>query len=135
MNRLVKRLAVEVVPLRLEHLDELGHPDPACLGPYAYAGLRGGKCIAAAGITESWVGRGYAWFFENGLTKREWVEVTRLIKNALDSADFRRVEAAVYDSHDAGHRWASRLGFHLESVCSQYMPNGETGRLYVRFKE
>lgn len=131
----MKRSALEVVPLRLKHLEELGHPDPACLGPHSQAGLRDGKCVAAAGITEAWSGRGYAWFFENGLTKREWVEVTRLIRKALQSFDLRRIEAAVYDGHDAGHKWALKLGFHLESVCPRYMPNGETGRLYVKFKE
>jgi hypothetical protein len=125
---------VEVVPLQLRHLEEIGQSGTAHLGSFSYAGLRDGRVVAIAGITEQWTGRGYAWFSDNGLTRREWVEVTKHVEDGLERAGktFNRIEAAVYEHHDAGHRWAKRLGFRLESVGHKYMPDGSTGYVYAR---
>lgn len=106
-------------------------------GDWEWIGYRNGKEIGKAGITTCWEGRGYGWLYEYGLTKREWIEVTKHVLDALDEArrHFNRIEIAVYHNHPAGHRWARRLGFQLEHQPKRYMPNGENGYLYVMFGE
>lgn len=106
-------------------------------GQWEWTGFRNGKEVGRAGLTECWTGRGYGWFYDKGLTKREWVQATNAVGLGLHEAlkHFNRIEVVVYDSHEAGHLWAERLGFELETVCKRYMPNGDTGRIYVMFGE
>lgn len=124
-------MAVEVVPLTLEHLEDLGTTGQ--LGDFSFAAVRDGKTVAVSGITEQWTGLGYAWFYAPDLRLRDWPVITRLIRMGIERArgHFRRLEIAVYDSHEAGHRWAVKLGFHLVAVCPKRMPDGSTGRLYA----
>lgn len=124
---------IDVVPLELRHLEEIGAPDTAHLGDFSFAGLRDGRVVAISGITEQWTGLGYAWFYAPALAPRDWALVTRLVRAGIDRARgrFRRLEIAVYDGHEAGCRWAKRLGFHLVAVCPARMPDGSAGRLYA----
>lgn len=104
---------------------------------WTWAAYTDGREVARSGITECWPGRGYAWFYDKGLTKREWVQATKKVAWALAEGrrHFNRIEMAVYHNHPAGHKWAQKLGFRLEGQYPRYMPNGETGYVYVMFGE
>lgn len=130
-SRVKKRSGVEVLPLTLDHLEEIDAPGQ--LGDFSFAGLRDGKVIAVSGIIEQWTGLGYAWFYAPDPELRDWPVITRLVRLGIEKARdrFRRLEIAVYDGHEAGHRWAVKLGFHLVAVCPKRMPDGSTGRLYA----
>ena len=132
---------MEVTKLEPRHIRDIRAvtpcttPTESLLGDYAFAGLRDGKTVVIAGIQELWKGRGHAWFYAGELSKREWLEVTRLLKEGIEKSPYGRIEITVLDKHDAGHRWARKLGFKPEAFCRKYMPSGEDGWIYSIVRE
>ncbi len=100
---------------------------------WVWKAYRDGNEVVSGGITECWPGRGYAWFHDKGMSKRDWVQATKQARECLKEAmsHFNRIEIAVYENHPAGHRWAEKLGFNLEATLPRYMPDGSKGCLYA----
>lgn len=102
------------------------------LTEFSFCALKDKKVVAVSGITEMWEGRGVAWFYSRNLTKRDWVEITRLVEGGIKEAmkKFRRIEIAVVEQHRTGRNWAKRLGFQYECRAESYTPNGNAAWLY-----
>lgn len=102
-------------------------------GP-AWAAIADGEVIACAGLVPVWEGRAYAWALLARGAGRHMLRLTRQIRSRLDAAGYRRVEMAVDSGFGAGCRWATLLGFRLETPFPMqgYLPNGKAAYLYAR---
>lgn len=107
--------------------------------PYSMTAMHNGVPVACGGILPIWDHRGYVWsFFSDRMTARLFYRAHTLTKRAIDSAPFKRIEAAVEVDFEAGHRWIKALGFICETpttVARHYLPNGADCLLYARIKE
>jgi hypothetical protein len=89
------------------------------------------------GIFEVWEGRGKAWAAFGVVPERAWPAITEKARSTLAAArevGLCRIEATVQEGFDAGHRWARRLGFVLETPEPMrfFGPDGASHYLYSR---
>ncbi|MGE4334966.1 MAG: GNAT family N-acetyltransferase [Pigmentiphaga sp.] len=93
-----------------------------------------GQVIACAGIVQMHDERGTAWAMLSADALRHFKTLHRVIGAVLDRAPWQRIEMTVDVRHDAGCRWAERLGFVQEGRMRAYTPDGRDCFLYARVK-
>ena len=141
---------LRVLPFRASHLDALCLQDAQAgiasflnsgvadsleaAGP-AFSALYGEEVIACAGTMEVWSGRLQAWALLSPCGPKRFLEVHRAVTRFLDEQTARRIETAVDCEFEAGHRWASLLGFRLEAPrMRNFGPDGRDAALYARVR-
>ncbi len=100
-----------------------------------FAAVDGDKVLCVAGVLVLWEGRGLGWSVLGRSWRRHARAITGAVKAFLDTSPIRRIEVGVRCDHEAGHRWARRLGFKLE--CGRMKAWGADGldyALYARVK-
>jgi hypothetical protein len=92
--------------------------------------------IACAGVVELWPGRAYAWALLDKSAGKHFIAITRAIRDKLNALPYRRIEMAVDEHFEQGHRWAKMLGFNRETTTPMraYNPDGGNCHLYARIR-
>ena len=101
-------------------------------GHGSWTGLWRDEPIVVAGLVPQWPGRHIAWaYFARGTLRHlPWISERVMEKLAEVKG---RVELTVRADFRAGHRWAKRLGFEVETPrLRAYGPEGEDHVGYVR---
>ena len=138
---------MEIVPLRAEHCLALSDFAPAHrtlkmtpemavdledVGGFA---VLDGDVLAIGGIFQQWRGVGLAWAWLSRSWRRHARAITAAAEAHLSASDLVRIETAVRCDYAAGHRWARRLGFTLETPCARkWGPDGSDYSIYVRVR-
>jgi hypothetical protein len=97
----------------------------------AYTIADGAEIVAIVGLIMQWEGCARAYAFLGEKAGAHMIKVTRRIRAYLQKCTIRRIEAAVQDDFDAGHRWAYLLGFKAEGWMRKYW-NDHDALLYAR---
>ena len=92
------------------------------------------RIICIAGVVRNHAASGTAWTVMAPGCWGHMGELTRILRNYLDGAEYRRVDMMVRAEFAVGHRWASRLGFKREAVLRHWAPDGGDMVLHARFK-
>lgn len=140
-------MSLEVVPYRAAHLHALRlQPWQAATrvtDVYAqalesaggsYTATLAGHPVACAGIVEQWEGRGLCWALLSPDVGPHFIQLTRIVRRALNLAHYRRVEAIVDAEHAEGIRWAVALGFEVEARLRKCTPEGRDAFMYARVR-
>lgn len=139
---------IEVHPFKPADLDELrlqpaqeylaafvGRPgygqELVDAGP-CYTVRRDGLVICCAGVVNLWAGRASAWALLSWDAGRSMRGLHREVLRFLDGCGIRRVEAYVYPQFEAGHRWATMLGFEREGLLRAFGLDGSDMVMYSR---
>lgn len=93
-----------------------------------------GRPVACGGIAEQWPGRAEAWTLLSDEALLMFRHVHRVARGAIANAPWSRVEMKVDAQHDAGVRWARRLGFECEGLMRKYTTDGRDIFLFARVK-
>lgn len=101
---------------------------------HAWTVIDGETIVACAGFVEHWHNRAYAWALIGDEAGRRMVPLTRIVRQFLDQSPWPRIETAVDEAFEAGHRWAKLLGFEKEGVMRHYSPEGRDCALYARVR-
>lgn len=84
--------------------------------PHAYTLLDGDNPLICAGVVELWEERAYVWsFLSADFTPAKFRRMHTFAREWIEWLPFDRLEAAVEDSFEAGHRWVETLGFERET--------------------
>ena len=98
-----------------------------------YTAFNDEQIIAFSGVLERWEGYGTAWTYILTKDRYDLLFITRAVKSFIETCcDYRRLELTVAKDFDAGHRWATLLGFSPEGVMRRYDPSGRDHVLYAR---
>jgi len=141
---------MQVVPYKAEHMDQLDMQEAqqylavyldarlrkSLEGDFSFTLLDGDEVLCCAGIVEQWQNRGMVWaYIANGIGPGRFTVLHQHAKRLLDIAPFDRIEAAVDDGFEEGHRWVRALGFTLEApLMRRYRPDGGDSALYARVR-
>lgn len=113
-----------MAPDHLEIMEEL---------PQAFTLLDGDEVLVCAGVVEYWPGRGTCWTFLSGSIGKRFLKAHHLVKDALATFDYRRLECEVDCRFEQGHRWVKSLGFEREVERARcYFPDGSDATLYAK---
>jgi hypothetical protein len=93
-----------------------------------------GEIIACAGIVKIWPGRASAWSLLSDKTAKCMSRLTRAVIRFLEVTEESRIEITVNDGFEAGHRWATLLGFQREHLMRKYWTDGRNVWMYSRIK-
>lgn len=104
--------------------------------PFSFTIKYNDKIVFCGGVHEYYPGRGEAWAVVHKDCRRVFLAIHRVVKRFLLACTVRRVEAVVDCSFKEGHRWASMLGFQLETKrMKEFGTSGEDCSMYVKFSE
>lgn len=107
-------------------------------GPHSATCMRDGAPVMVGGAMRVWDDRAYLWaWLAKDMVPGEFLVMHRMVKAYLDALPFKRIEAAVDATFDAGHRWMTALGFTCETpetVMRAFLPNGADCKLYAKVK-
>ena len=102
---------------------------------HAISALVDGECLAVGGIAKIWEHRGVAWSIIDVRAGAHFLTIHKACVKLLDEAPFRRIEADVACTFEAGHRWLRMLGFKLEAPrMAAFGVDGSDSALYARVK-
>lgn len=95
-----------------------------------------GEIAAVFGLLIPWRGRGQGWaYISEKMPRKAWPEITRRaimsMTALMNGMDLHRLEVTVATAHEAGQRWAERLGFTQEAKLCKYGPDGSDFFLYA----
>jgi len=99
-----------------------------------------GEPIATMGVFPKWAGVGVAWAWlpAEALDSRPVAVgkiAKRLLSQAFDTGEFRRVEATVDLKFWRAQEWIEMLGFRVEGLMEHYGPGGEADHyMYARLE-
>ena len=99
---------------------------------FGWAALLDGKTIACAGVLEFWANRGQGWALLSEVALANFIAIHRFARCVLRDQPFARVEIFVDQHHDAGIRWAERLGFEREGLMRRFTTDGRDCFLYAK---
>ena len=122
--------------LTVEHLRALNSLNlTPFITPHAFAAVKSGYTIAAAGIVQYGPpGVGYCWFDRGVATKRDMAFITDIIGEYINfyliNGDYRRLEMRVSRNDEVAMRWAKRLGFIEEGINVGYFDKGNDAVMY-----
>lgn len=111
-----------------------GYLEQAQLSAVAYTAINNhGEVTAIGGIMEYWHGRAEAWGMLRTNTPSEFLAVHRAALRMMKQYQ-GRIELVVDCDFPEGQRWASALGFKLETpLMPGYLPEGRgDASMYVR---
>jgi hypothetical protein len=115
-------------------VDEPMAKEIANIGGYAAIGNEG-EVIGVGGVMPQLWGGGLAWAWLSRKWRKYARETTEGINKILDESEYERIEAGVLVDFKAGHSWAERLGFFLETpVAHKWGPDFKDYSIYVRLK-
>lgn len=100
-------------------------------GP-AHTVWNGDRIVCCAGVANLWPGRASAWALLAWDAGRSMRGLHREVLRFLDGCGIRRVEAYVYPQFEAGHRWATMLGFEREGLLRAFGLDGSDMVMYSR---
>lgn len=143
-----------MTPYRAEHYFELGELQVAqrvwetrmsreqarsLEGPYASTVMEDGVPLGCGGIMPIWENRGFLWsFLGHRASPRNFRRIHGFVRDYIEAAPFRRVEAAVEVGFEAGHRWVQLLGFECETpttIMRAFQADGTDCLLYAKVKD
>ena len=140
-------MAHSVVPFRRWHYDWLRESNPVADGGMfvatedilvqleqqnSWTGVVDGDPIVCAGTIAQWPGRHTAWAYLGKSTGPHMVWITKAVLANL-AVIKGRVEMTVRSDFPVGQRWATMLGFEVETPCMRaYGPQGESHVGFVR---
>jgi hypothetical protein len=100
----------------------------------AWTGVAGGEPVACGGLLKHWPHRYMAWMLLPPQSGPHMVAVTRAVKRAMELVERpARIEMHVRQDFIPGHRFATLLGFEMESVNPKFFPDMADADTYVRF--
>lgn len=99
----------------------------------AITGLVGSTVVFCMGRCRQWEGRYILWALLSKDACKYMLPITRAAKRGLLLCE-GRLELQVRSDFPAGRRWASILGFKLETVAPKFLPGGGDAHIYVRFQ-
>lgn len=143
---MVNKADYEIVPYTSQHSRELGQVfgSPKERDVYETSGpgftlLYQGKVIASAGVIRLWSGVGDGWACLGPDARRHLRAIQFYTHRGLTMVcrehKLRRLQALVVKDFEAACRWATSLGFHVESEMPLAGPNGETLIRFVHFPQ
>lgn len=133
----------QIVPFKRWHLEWLEARSPAGFAfddslrssletQNTWTAVLDGEAIACGGTVMQWPGRHLAWMHLGPHTAKHMLWLTREVKNKLKTVQ-GRVEMSVRYDFEPGHRWATMLGFWLETPrLTAWGPDGADHSGYVR---
>lgn len=137
---------MNIIPFKAEHLDSIrrqsmqqAHKMAEFTGEElesvseAITGMVGGQVIFCVGRCRQWEGRYILWAILSEDACKHMLAITRAVKRALLLCA-GRLEIQVRSDFPEGRRWASMLGFKLETVAHRFLPGGGDAHIYVRFQ-
>ena len=102
---------------------------------HAFTAMVGGQVVAVGGVAEIWENRGLAWSFIDRRAGAHFPALHKVVKEGLDAAPYRRIEAETPCNFEQGHRWLKMLGFELEAErMKAFRVDGGDSALYARVK-
>lgn len=139
---------INLVPFHVEHLRSLDlQPAQAYMrafmeeaalktleGAWSYTANLEGKPVACGGLAHVCGVRAVAWSYLSEEAGVALLELTRLVRHALEQCPYQRVEITVDVEFAAGHRWARMLGFELEANLRKARIDGGDCALYARVR-
>lgn len=104
---------------------------------HSYTGFWGERMLGFAGLALQWPGRATGWAILGPYVgASQLLAITRNARARMEEIQredrYRRIEAHVVTGFEAGHRWATRLGFVFEGVMRRFDPEGRDHVLYAR---
>jgi hypothetical protein len=102
-------------------------------GP-CYSAFCGQQVLACCGVVELWPGRAQVWSLLSVWMPQYRKTIHQAVKTFLTGYRVRRLECVVDPRSETAMRWASHLGFIVESRMEQYTPNGDDQLMYVRME-
>jgi hypothetical protein len=105
-------------------------------GQFAFTALDDdGEVVAVGGLAELWEQRALAWSFIDSRAGKHFVALHKLVRDFLDMAPYRRIEAETSCGFGPGHRWLKMLGFQMEAERMRaFQVDGGDSALYARVK-
>lgn len=82
---------------------------------FSLSAWNGSQCVAAAGLLRVFDHRAMAWTFMGKHAGPHMRQITRKVRDVIDSYPAQRIEMLVNCDYEAGHRWAKMLGFEVEA--------------------
>lgn len=100
-----------------------------------YAAIADGEVLGVGGVMPQLWGGGLAWAWMSRKWRKRAREVTEGVRKILEESDYPRIEVGVLADFKAGHSWAERLGFYLETpLARKWGPDLQSYSIYVRIK-
>ena len=92
-----------------------------------------GQAVGMGGVARQWDGVGNAWMVGTDDLNKHIIEATRACLKAINSNEWRRVQAWSADFHTESHLWLSRIGFTQAHKLKSWGRNGEDFFLFEKF--
>jgi len=95
----------------------------------------GSKVFLVGGAIKYHEHRAEAWAMIDQSCRRDFIGVFNKARQWIQDFKIRRLEAAIDQEFEAGHRWIKALGFQFEAgPLKHYRSNGGDSSLYVRIQ-
>ena len=101
---------------------------------HAFTAFAGSRPVLIAGLAEQWAGRALAWALVSRLAGAHMTALVRVMRRALDTAPYDRVEATVLRSFAPGIRLVDMLGFQLEAPVLRKYRGDRDYALFARVR-
>ena len=100
-----------------------------------YAAIADGEVIAVGGVMPQLWGGGLAWAWMSRRWRKYARATTEGVNKILDESKYERIEAGILADFKAGHSWAKRLGFYMETpLARKWGPDMKDYSIYARVK-
>jgi len=101
----------------------------------SFTAMVDGRPIGCGGLAEIWKDRALLWSFLDRSAKEHLFAITKVTRNFIDAAPYRRIEAETDCEFKEGHRWLRMLGFTLEAERMRcFRVDGGDSALYAKVK-
>lgn len=117
-----------------DYIAQIIECSPETRGP-AFTGIIDNRIIGCAGLVELTPYRAVAWALLDKTSRPiQFLKIHNAVRAFLDEQTYKRIDAQVALSNEAGHRWARALGFKVEMFARAWAGAvGETLTEYVRW--
>jgi len=101
----------------------------------SFTALAGDRVVGCGGLAEIWKDRALLWSFLDRSAKEHLFAITKITRNFIDTAPYRRIEAETDCEFKEGHRWLQMLGFKMEAERMKCVRvDGGDSALYAKVK-
>lgn len=103
---------------------------------FALSAWNGSVCVGAAGCVPIYAHRAVAWALLSKDAGPHMLAIAKKVRFVMAALPYRRIEIAVHDSFEQGHRFAKLIGMQLETPVplKAHGANGEDEMLYAMVK-
>lgn len=99
----------------------------------ALSGFAGGRCLGCAGLIDIEPGLALVWALLAKDAGPYMLPITRKVLRVINAYPAKRIEAAVTEGFDAGHKWLTTMGFEITKDCVKgYHHTGADATVYAR---